>query len=86
MAKTQHQKNNSMMFLWMIATLATSQKWKTKNTLAVVFFPGELIFTILPKEFQKQFCHKFPFFKDHNRYKKKRMKKRRPESPQLPPI
>jgi hypothetical protein len=38
LAKVQHQKNNSMTFLWMIATLATSQKWKTKNTWPLFFF------------------------------------------------
>ncbi len=77
MAKIKHQKDNSMMFVWMIATLATSQKWKTKNTMvaAFFFFSGELIFTILRKEFSKTILSQIPFLKTKIAKKKPNDKK-----------
>jgi hypothetical protein len=71
MAKIKRQKNNSMMFVLMIATLATSQKWKTKNTMDAAFFSGDLIFTILRKEFSKTILSQIPFLKTKIAKKKK---------------
>jgi hypothetical protein len=60
-------------------------KMKNKKHTGRCFFSGELVFTILRKEFSKQILSQSPFLKTKIA-KKNPNEKRRPESPQLPPI
>jgi hypothetical protein len=61
-------------------------KMENKKHTGRCFFSGELIFTILRKEFSENILSQIPFLKTKIAKKKPNDKKRRPESPQLLPI